>query len=89
MTEDTKTPKQVLLEQLSKWIDDLQLGDEKCDFRINTPQRIDPEKGILQQAFIIEVARQMERVADEESQTEPDGLPPIPEPAVDATPPDA
>lgn len=69
-TESTKTPKEVLIEQLSSWVDGLELGEEKCDFHISNPQRIDPEKGILQQAFIIEVARQMERVSDvDESQT--------------------
>lgn len=73
-----ETIQEALTAQLAKWVDSLKLGEnEKSDFHIGTPRKIDPEKGILTQAFVVEVSRQMERVSEP---VEVKPLPPIPAP---------
>ena len=71
-----QTPKDVLIDQLGKWIDDLGIGTEKADFHINTGQKIDPKEGVLSQAFIIRVDRKMEKVENDPEKV--GELPPIP-----------
>lgn len=68
---------EALAQQLAGWVQELQLSEgDKADFTIAKPHKIDPEKGILQQAFIVTISRQMERVNEPAEQPQP--LPPIP-----------
>lgn len=76
MNEPTNI-QEALIAQLTKWVEKLELKEgEPCDFHIGTPARVDPENGILKQAFVIEVSRKMERVSEPTEPPKP--LPPIP-----------
>jgi hypothetical protein len=60
-----ETPQQIVLQQVSKWFDELNLTDSSAEIHLNVGSRINAEEGILSQAFVIRIDRKMEKVTEQ------------------------